>query len=149
MPKASVHASGALRAFLEGILVEVAAIGPNRALDQVWYSLGGERGLEHALMPWLAGRPIPLMAYSPIDQGRASSDATLAGIAEARGPSPTQPALGRLLTEPGVVAIPKATGAAHLRENLVAAGVVFTALEKQAIDEAFPCPSRRTSLAMN
>ena len=127
---------------------QVAASSPNCALDQVWYSLG-ERGPEHALMPWLAARGIPLMAYSPLDQGRASHDATLAGIAEARGLSATPLALSRLHAEPGVVAIPKATGATHLRENLAAADVVLTAQEMQAIDAAFPRSSRQTPLAMN
>jgi diketogulonate reductase-like aldo/keto reductase len=129
-------------------LDELAAISPDCATNQVWYSLR-ERGPEHALMPWMAARGMPLMAYSPIDQGQASRDAALARLAEARGVSATQLALARLLADPGVVAIPKATGEAHLRENLAAADVVLSAQETQAIDAHFPPPSRKTPLAMN
>ena len=42
---------------------ELAAIGADCALDQVWYSLG-ERDPEFALLPWLRARDMPLMAYS-------------------------------------------------------------------------------------
>ena len=127
---------------------ELAAISPNCATNQVWYSLR-ERGPEHALIPWLAARGVPLMAYSPIDQGHASRDAALGRLAEAKGVTATQLALARLLVNPGVIAIPKATGEAHLRENLAAADVVLTAQEIQAIDSQFRRPSRKTPLAMN
>ena len=129
-------------------MAELAAASPDCATNQVWYSLG-ERGPEHALMPWLAAHGMPLMAYSPIDQGRASRDAALVRLAQAKGVSATQLALARLLAEPGVVAIPKATGAVHLRENLAAADVVLDARELQAIDAQFPPPSHKTPLAMN
>ena len=127
---------------------ELAAVSTDCATNQVWYSLG-ERGPEHALLPWLAARGVPLMAYSPIDQGQASRDKALARLAEAKGVTATQLALARLLANPGVVAIPKASGEAHLRENLAAADVVLSAQEMQAIDAQFPRPSRKTPLAMN
>ena len=127
---------------------ELAATGAGCATDQVWYSLG-ERHPEFALLPWLHARGMPLMAYSPIDQGRAARDPTLRQIAEARGLTAAQVALARLLAEPGVVAIPKASGAAHLRENLAAADVVLAPGELQAIDQRFPRPARKAPLAMN
>ncbi len=37
--------------------------------DQILYNLRA-RGPEHDLMPWLAERGIPVMAYSPVEQGR-------------------------------------------------------------------------------
>ena len=127
---------------------ELAAISQDCALNQVWYSLG-ERDPEFALLPWLRAHGLPLMAYSPIDQGQASRDKALARLAEAKGVTATQLALARLLANPGVVAIPKASGEAHLRENLAAADVVLSAQEMQAIDAQFPRPARKTPLAMN
>jgi len=129
-------------------MAEVAALGDGCALDQVWYSLG-ERQPELALLPWLRAHRMPLMAYSPIDQGRAAADPVLRRIAAARGLSATQVALAAVLAEPGVVAIPKATGEAHLRENLAAADVALSPEELKAIDARFPRPTGPAPLAMN
>ena len=127
---------------------EVAALGDDCALDQVWYSLG-ERQPEFALLPWLRARGMPLMAYSPIDQGRAADVAVLRRIGAARGVTATQVALAAVLAQPGVVVIPKATGEAHLRENLAAADVRLSRAELQAIERRFPTPRRKAPLAMN
>ena len=127
---------------------EVAALGDSCALDQVWYSLG-ERNPELALLPWLRAHGMPLMAYSPIDQGRAASDPVLRKIAAARGLSATQVALAAVLAQPDVVAIPKATGEAHLRENLAAADVVLSDDDMRAIERRFPRPERASPIAMN
>jgi len=129
-------------------MAEVAALGDDCALDQVWYSLG-ERNPEFALLPWLCAHRMPLMAYSPIDQGRAASDPVLRRIATARGLTATQVALAAVIAQPGVVAIPKATGEAHLRENLAAADIVLDDDEMRAIDQRFPRPERASPLAMN
>ena len=127
---------------------ELAAISDECALDQVWYSLG-ERDPEFALLPWLRARRMPLMAYSPIDQGKAAADPVLRKIADERGLTAVQVALASVLAQPGVIAIPKATGAAHLRENLAAADVALSAAELQAIEQRFPRPVRKAPLAMN
>ena len=127
---------------------ELAALDDGCALDQVWYSLG-ERNPEFALLPWLRERGMPLMAYSPIDQGRAASDPVLRRIAAARGLTATQVALAALLAQPGVVAIPKATGEAHLRENLAAVDVVLGEDEMREIERRFPRPDGPSPLAMN
>lgn len=127
---------------------ELEGIDGDCALDQVWYSLG-ERDPEFALLPWLGQRGMPLMAYSPIDQGRAAADPVLAQIAGERGMTAVQVALASLLAEPGVIAIPKASSVAHLRENLQAAEVVLRTDELQAIERRFPRPTRKVPLAMN
>ena len=127
---------------------ELAAISQDCALNQVWYSLG-ERDPEFALQPWLRAHGLPVMAYSPIDQGRAASDPVLDEIAASRGLTAVQVALAALLAQPGVTAIPKATGATHLRENLAAADIVLSDAERQAIDRQFPPPVRKAPLAMN
>jgi len=127
---------------------ELSAITDDCALNQVWYSLG-ERGAEFALLPWLRARGMPLMAYSPIDRGQAAADPVLRRIGDERGLTAVQVALAGVLAQPGVIAIPKATGAAHLRENLAAADLVLTEDEVRAIEGRFPRPARRTPLAMN
>ena len=127
---------------------ELVAISEDCALDQVWYSLG-ERDPEFALLPWLRARSMPLMAYSPIDQGRASQEPVLRQIADERGLTAVQVALASLLSQPDVIAIPKATGAVHLRENLAAVDVVLSPSELRAIEQRFPRPLHKVPLAMN
>jgi diketogulonate reductase-like aldo/keto reductase len=129
-------------------LAELEAVADDCATDQVWYSLG-QRGAEFELLPRLRRRGMPLMAYSPIDMGRAAGDATLAAIGRARGLSAAQVALAAVLAQDGVVAIPKAVSPAHLRENLAAAQVVLTDDERRRIDARFPPPARKQALAMN
>ena len=127
---------------------ELVAISEGCAVNQVWYSLA-ERGAEFALLPWLRAQRIPLMAYSPIDQGRAARNPVLNRIGAARGLTAVQVALARVIAQPGVIAIPKASRAEHLRENLAAANVTLNEEDLQAIDKRFAPPHRRVPLAMN
>ena len=47
-----------------------------------------------------------------------------------------------------VMAIPKAAGEAHLRENFASQDLVLTDADRAEIDAAFPPPKRATALAM-
>jgi diketogulonate reductase-like aldo/keto reductase len=121
--------------------------GDRCATNQVYYSLSA-RGPGFDLVPWLQQRGVVTMAYSPIDQGALAANKALAAIAERRGLSAAQLALAWLIAQPGVLAIPKATGEAHLRENLAARDLVLDDAERAALDRAFPPPRRKTSLRM-
>ena len=125
----------------------VAAGGDACATDQVLYNLSS-RGPEFDLWPWLEKRRIPLMAYSPVDQGRLSRDLTLADIARSRGVTPAQIALAWVLRRPGVMAIPKASRLEHVRENRASADIVLDSGELAALDAAFPPPRRKAPLEM-
>jgi len=123
------------------------AAGPACATNQVYFSLG-ERGVEVALLPWMQRQGLPLMAYSPVDQGTLAHSKALAAIGEPLGLSAAQLALAWVLSRPGVCAIPKAVRPQHLRDNLAAARVTLDAGTLAAIDRAFAPPTRRTPLAM-
>lgn len=130
-------------------LQELAAVpgGDACAANQVYYSLS-ERGVEFELLPWQRAHRMPLMAYSPLDEGRLPRHAALRAIAERRGVSGAQLALAWLFAQPGVMTVAKAMSEVHLRENFGAAELELTAAELQEIDRAFPAPHRRTPLAM-
>ena len=121
--------------------------GGGCAANQVYYSLG-QRGPEFALLPWQRQRSMPLMAYSPIDQGDLASAAALQELADRRGVTAAQLALAWLMAQPGVIAIPKAVREVHLRENLAAADIALSDAERATIDKLFPAPRRKTALAM-
>ena len=118
------------------------------AANQVWYS-ATQRGAEFDLLPWLRDRRMPLMAYSPIDQAALASHGALQAIANRLGVSAARLALAWVLREDGVIAIPKAVQAAHLRDNLAAADLVLDATVLGDIDRAFAPPRRKHALAMN
>jgi diketogulonate reductase-like aldo/keto reductase len=117
------------------------------ASSQVWYSLA-HRGVEFDLLPWMRQRQMPLMAYSPIDQGALAGHAELKRLASSVGATPSQLALARLLAEPGVMVIPKSSDPARLRENLGACALKMEGALRQQVDALFPPPRRKQPLAM-
>lgn len=121
--------------------------GDGCAANQLLYNLG-RRGIEWDLMPALAARGVPVMAYSPLEQGRLLSDRTLKQVAAARGATAAQMALAWLLHRPGVIVIPKAATLAHIADNRAAAEIALTPAEFTALDRAFPPPRRKMPLAM-
>ena len=115
--------------------------------NQVYFSLG-ERGAEYALLPWMQAQGLPLMAYSPVDQGTLARSEALGAIAAPLHLSAAQLALAWVLSRSGVCAIPKAVQAGHLRDNLAASRITLAGDTLAALDRAFPPPQRRTPLAM-
>jgi diketogulonate reductase-like aldo/keto reductase len=87
------------------------------------------------------------MAYSPIEQGRLRLDA-LRPIAAKHGVEPFTAALAFVLRRGDVIAIPKASSAAHVEANRKAAEVALDAADLQALDRAFPPPRRKVPLEM-
>ena len=132
---------------LATVLRKRDAAAPACATNQVYYSLS-ERGPEFSLLPWMRERQMPLMAYSPIDQGVLAGDAALAAVARSRGLTAAQVALAWITSQPGVLAIPKAGTLQHLQQNLAAGKVELDDAERQAIEARFPRPVRKTPLAM-
>ncbi|HLJ22328.1 MAG TPA: aldo/keto reductase [Stellaceae bacterium] len=121
--------------------------GKSVATNQVMYNLS-RRGVEWELLPWCRKRHIPVMAYSPVDQGSLLGKRGLKQIAARRGVTPAQVALAWLLHQDGVVAIPKAARPDHVRENRAALDLELTAEELKEIDRAFPPPSGPKALQM-
>ena len=116
-------------------------------MNQVYFSVS-ERGPEFSLLPWQQARSMPLMAYSPVDQGAVMHDAGLAKIASSLGVSAAQLALAWVLSRQGAVAIPKAVRLAHLKQNFEAAQLVLSPQVLEEIDRLHPPPQRKRPLAM-
>lgn len=123
------------------------ARGNGVACNQVLYNLT-RRGIEYDLIGWQQKRGIPVMAYSPIEQGRLARNRELMRIAAAHGASAAQVALAFVLARPNVIAIPKARSEAHVRDNRAAAELVLTPADLAALDAAFPPPRQKIGLEM-
>src|SRR5262249_9067490 len=106
------------------------------------------RGIEFDLLPWSRARNIPIMAYSPIEQGRLLGQAVLRDVAARHEATPAQVALAWLLQQTGVIVIPKASTPQHVRENRPALAVRLTKPDLAELDRAFPAPKKKKSLEM-
>ncbi|MGE3144455.1 MAG: aldo/keto reductase [Parvibaculaceae bacterium] len=121
--------------------------GRNCAANQVLYNLT-RRGIAFDLLPWCRDRQIPIMAYSPIEQGRLLGSAALKSVAARHKATPAQIALAWLIRQDGVIAIPKAVNPQHIRENRASADLVLSDDDLAALDKAFPPPTRKQALEM-
>lgn len=125
---------------------EAAALdGGLTATNQVLYCLS-RRGPDFDLLPWMQKRSMPLMAYSPLDQGRLLGKAALKKIAAETGCTPAQLALAWLLARPDVVVIPKSSSRERVAENFGALQVTLTPEILAELDRAFPSPRRKQAL---
>jgi len=115
------------------------------ATDQVVYNLG-RRGIERDLLPWCAERHVPLMAYSPIEQGRMLKRSELKEVAARRGATPAQVALAWVLHREGILAIPKMGSVEHVKENHGALKLSLTSAELDQLEAAFPLPAEKVGL---
>jgi diketogulonate reductase-like aldo/keto reductase len=121
--------------------------GENCAANQVLYNVT-RRGPEFDLIPWMTEHRMPLMAYSPIEQGRLPRGGVLQRIGQKYGASPFQIALAWLLQKPDVIAIPKASSPDHVRDNHRALEIRLSPEDLDAIDAEFPPPRRKRPLEM-
>ncbi len=117
------------------------------ATNQLLYNLT-RRGIEFDLLPWLRERRIPVMAYSPIEQGRLLREKSFAEFARRHGRTPAQAALAWLLAKEGVIVIPKTGRRERLKENLGAVDLVLNSDQIKELDRLFPPPSGPQPLEM-
>jgi diketogulonate reductase-like aldo/keto reductase len=115
------------------------------AVNQVLYNLN-RRGIEWDLLPWCRDRSIPIMAYSPVEQGRLLNNATLKTIAQERCATPAQIAIAWLLHQENVIVIPKASSFEHLEQNRAALDIHWSLDELKQLDTAFPPPKKKVHL---
>jgi len=122
-------------------LADLLAIPGGSAVetDEVLYNLT-RRGIERDLLPWCQRAGMPIMAYSPIEQGRLLGRPALLRVAVRHAATPAQIALAWVLRHDGVNAIPRAGKPAHVRENRAALDIHLTDDDLAELDLAFPPP---------
>jgi diketogulonate reductase-like aldo/keto reductase len=119
-------------------------VGTNQVLYNLEY-----RGIEFDLLPWCERRAIPVMAYSPIEQGQLLSHPVLKSVAKRHDVTPSQVALAWVLRRDKVCAIPRAGKPAHVRENRAALDIHLSEKDLAELDRAFPPPTHKQPLAMH
>jgi diketogulonate reductase-like aldo/keto reductase len=120
--------------------------GSEVSTDQVLYNLE-YRGIEYDLLPWCESSALPIMAYSPIEQGQVLDHPVLRSVAARHHATPAQVALAWVLRKDNVCAIPRASNPAHVRENRAALDMHLSASDFAELDYAFPPPTQKQPLA--
>ncbi|PLZ00338.1 2,5-didehydrogluconate reductase B [Burkholderia sp. WAC0059] len=108
----------------------VEAIGAPIACHQIEYHPFLS---QRPMLDYLRGKGIPLVAYSPLAQGRAASHPTLAKIGEKHGATAAQIAIAWLLDQDGVLAIPKAQRRESQQSNFDAQSIRLDDEDRAAI----------------
>lgn len=128
---------------------QVARVSGGAAVssNQVLYNLT-RRGIEYDLMPWCEQHGVPLMAYSPLEQGRLMGHPAIRRVADAHAATPAQVALAWVLRKEHLIAVPKASTPGHVKQNRAALDIHLTPDELAALDRAFPPPSHKMPLEM-
>jgi diketogulonate reductase-like aldo/keto reductase len=121
--------------------------GRGVATDQVLYNLS-RRAPEFDLFPMCDELGIPIMAYSPIEQGRILGNPVLRDIAVRHDASPVQIALAWVLRLDRVCAIPRSSKPEHAYENRAALEITLDPDDLAALDAEFPPPLHRRPLEM-
>ncbi len=121
--------------------------GASCATNQVLYNLR-RRGIEAGLLPWCRKRAIPIMAYSPFEQGRLLRDRTLTAVAIRHRATTAQIALAWVLRQADMMAIPKSSTEAHVQENRAALDIALSAQDLAELAKTFPPPKERRPLEL-
>jgi hypothetical protein len=121
--------------------------GAAAATDQVLYNLA-RRAIEWDLLPWCRARRLPIMAYSPIEQGWLLAHPVLQRVAGWHGATAAQVALAWVLRHRDVIAIPRAGNPRHVRENRAALDLRLTAAGSGRARSRIPAADR-TAAARN
>ncbi|WGL52513.1 aldo/keto reductase [Nocardioides sp. BP30] len=115
--------------------------------NQVLYNLT-RRGIEYDLLRTMQAHGIPVMAYSPIEQGRLLRHPTINAVANRHDATPAQVALAWLMTRRGLTMIPRAGTREHVLENRAAVDLRLTEEDLRMLDDAFPPPRGPQPLEM-
>jgi diketogulonate reductase-like aldo/keto reductase len=111
--------------------------------NQVRYSLL-DRTVEEGLLEYCRQNGITIMAYSPLGAdfrrfGDHDPEGVMARLASTSRKTCAQIALNWLIAKANVVAIPRASGIAHIVENCEASGWRLTEKEYQLLDAKIQC----------
>lgn len=115
------------------------------ATDQILYNLS-RRGPEFDLITWCEKHHIPIVAYSPIEQGRIMKNRDLIKLAQNLDIAPSVLALAWVISRPLMIAIPKTSSVMHLRENTKALDLILGKDILQKLDEIFLPPTKKQPL---
>ena len=119
--------------------------GKNCQINQVLYNLS-RRGIEWDLLPWCRSKGLPIMAYSPIEQGRLLENKKLKALASEIGVSAAQLSIAWSIRKNDIITIPKASNLEHVGQNIDAWTIKLESAILDELDKLFEPPVRKKGL---
>ena len=119
--------------------------GENCQINQVLYNLS-RRGIEWDLLPWCRSKGLPIMAYSPIEQGRLLENKKLKALASEIGVSVAQLSIAWSIRKNDIITIPKASKLEHVSQNIDAWTIKLESAILDGLDKLFEPPVRKRGL---
>ena len=119
--------------------------GKNCQINQVLYNLS-RRGIEWDLLPWCRSKGLPIMAYSPIEQGRLLENKKLKALASEIGVSAAQLSIAWSIRNNDIITIPKASNLEHVSQNIEAWTIKLESAILDELDKLFEPPVRKKGL---
>ena len=119
--------------------------GKNCQINQVLYNLS-RRGIEWDLLPWCRSMGLPIMAYSPIEQGRLLENKKLKALASDIGVSAAQLSIAWSIRKNDIITIPKASNLEHVGQNIDAWTIKLESAILDELDKLFEPPVRKKGL---
>jgi len=119
--------------------------GKNCQINQVLYNLS-RRGIEWDLLPWCRSKGLPIMAYSPIEQGRLLENKKLKALAGEIGVSAAQLSIAWSIRKNDIITIPKASNLEHVSQNIDAWTMKLESAVLDELDKLFEPPVRKKGL---
>jgi len=119
--------------------------GENCQINQVLYNLS-RRGIEWDLLPWCRSKGLPIMAYSPIEQGRLLENKKLKVLAGEIGVSAAQLSIAWSIRKNDIITIPKASNLEHVSQNIDAWTMKLESVVLDELDKLFEPPFRKKGL---
>ena len=119
--------------------------GKNCQINQVLYNLS-RRGIEWDLLPWCRSMGLPIMAYSPIEQGRLLENKKLKALASEIGVSAAQLSIAWSIRNNDIITIPKASNLEHVSQNIEAWTIKLESAILDELDKLFEPPVKKKGL---
>ena len=119
--------------------------GKNCQINQVLYNLS-RRGIEWDLLPWCRSMGLPIMAYSPIEQGRLLENKKLKALASEIGVSAAQLLIAWSIRNNDIITIPKASNLEHVSQNIDAWTIKLESAILDELDKLFEPPVKKKGL---
>jgi diketogulonate reductase-like aldo/keto reductase len=118
---------------------EIQKLTANRFVcNQVHYSVKVREAEAAGLVKYAQEDDRLIIAWGPLEKGLLTPGGILEAIGRKYGKTPYQVALNWLLSQPGVVAIPKTSSMEHLDENLGALGWQMDKADLERLSRGFP-----------
>jgi len=97
-------------------------------------------------LPWCRSMELPIMAYSPIEQGRLLENKKLKALASEIGVSAAQLSIAWSIRNNDIITIPKASNLEHVSQNIDAWTIKLESAILDELDKLFEPPVRKKGL---